>query len=233
MIRERSLQQANAENNASIQSLARRPAPAAAATTAATEQGYSSVINLPVLGLQSNTNNIEGSGAITMAIDSGYPHNGYVRQTANTNWISWPINLGPQGSWWLPVVLFAVGPDYGKVDLDFQTAADATNVYGLPLGGGFASQSAGTWVTLQNRDCYAAVLDKFPTNSQVFRQFLVTGADRATGTGFTGVNTDRWDGGAGPHYVRLRTNGQHASSAGFKRDVSEIVLIRLSNDLTL
>lgn len=203
------------------------------AAASVTQQGYSSVINLPVLGLQSNVNNYEGSGAATIAIDSGYPHNGYFRHTADTNYICWPVNIGPQGSWWMAVVLFANGPDFGKVDLQIATAADATNIYGLSLGGGIAARALSTFVTLQNRDCYAAVLDKFPSNSQVFKQFLITGTDRATGTAFTGSNTDRWDGGSGPHYLQLKTNGKNASSSGFKIDISEVILMRLSNDLTL
>lgn len=206
------------------------PIPAAAATA---EEGYSSVINLPVLGLQSNVNNIEASGAITMAIDNGYPHNGYMRQSSDNNYIIWPINLGPQGSWWMPVVLFAFGPDYGICEMGISTAEPEANVYGLPLDGGFESQSATTFVTLDTQDCYAAALDKFPTNSQVCKQFLVTGAPGAVGTAFSGSNTDRWDGGPGPHYFRLKTNGKHASSSSYKRDVSEVILIRLSNDLTL
>lgn len=207
------------------------PIPGLAA--AAAEEGYSSVINLPVLGLQSNVNNIDASGAITIALDAAYPHNGYIRQTADTNYIIWPINLGPQGSWWLPVVLFAVGPDYGKCDLMFATADPAANLYALPIDGGIESSSAVTFVKLQTRDCYAPVLAQFPTNTQVFKPFLIAGAPGDDGTAFTGSNTDRWDGGPGPHYIKFLTNGQNASASGFKRDISEVVLIRLSNDLLL
>ena len=197
-----------------------------------TEQGWGSLFNLPVLERHMMTNNQNYSGAATWVIDNTYPHNGYMQQSSNNNWIEWVVQLGPKGSLFLPIPMLAMGPDFGKVTLQIASAPYVDDLLSLVGSGGIESSGLPvTFVDVQTFDCYTAVHDPFPAVSQVYNAFEITGDDGAIGTAISGSNPWIWDGGAGAHFLRLKTNGQNVSATGYKKRISAFILERVSNDM--
>jgi len=215
---------------------------ASVAAGAGLEQGYSTAIDLPVLAGKYQNNNFQSNGYLTWVIDSTYPNNGYMQQAAgNGGYVAWPINFGPQGSYWMPIPVMDQGPDRPKIRLEFAVAPyeDDGFSWGFPPGGMFMSYDDcnvnGYFHTLEPTrfDLYQAVADPYPGNSQIFKPFQIHGADNEVGTGFFGAYDNLWSGGSGPHWVRLRVDGKHASSSGYNWRISEFKFLRLGNDLTL
>lgn len=200
--------------------------------TAASEEGWGSCFNLPVLERNMETNNQNYSGAVSYVIDSTYPHNGYISQSSNNNWIEWIVQLGPRGSLWLPIVQFAKGPDFGKVTLQIASTPYIADLLSVVGSGGIESSGLPvTFVDVQTFDAYAAVHDPYPTSPQVYNAFEITGTDGTTGTSITGTNPWNWDGGSGAHFIRLKTDGKNSSSSGYKKRISSFIMQRVSNDM--
>lgn len=193
--------------------------------------GFFAGVYFPVLELAMEANNLAaGIGVINYVIDNTYPHNGYVEQTTDQNYIAWPVELGPQGSIWLPIALFDKGPDRGKYELQL-AGAEPDTATGVPTGP--SNIAAGDWKTHANLtyDGYAVGANPYPGSPQIFSAFRINGADGAKGTAFSaGFYGLDWDGGSGGYGIRVKTNGKNAASTGFRRRLSGLVLLRLGDD---
>lgn len=214
-----------------VESLARRPAPTAPSTA-----GGGGTLYLPVLEASSMSNNIEASATPTWAVDNTYPHCGYLQMNALNAHVAWPIDLGPKGSIWHPIALLATGTDFGKVE--FMLGTPDAEDDGSGLGGTFESHDTtatfASFPTGTTVDCYSASPSTLPGFSETWTSFQIGGDDGAIGTAFSagsGAATYVWNGGAGPHWVRLKVTDKNASSSGYRMRLSALMLIRMGNDV--
>lgn len=217
---------------ASLESLARRPVPASAAG-GGSGSGYPSIIELPIFPRKGSGN--FDSAAWTYTIDAAAPGGGYAENTADGAEQSWLVNLGPEDSAWKILVVAAKGTDYGK--LDVMVASAPPDSFWTPDTAYPSDTTSITYVLLENLDFYAAAPAAYPNtpNAQVFK---VNGADGDVGTSFTagaGIYAGQqiWDGGPGMQRVKLQTNGQNGSSAGFRMRLSQVWIMRVDTGLVL
>jgi len=159
--------------------------------------------------------------------DSTAPYGAYVQTTGDTHFFDTMLNIGPQNSQWMVHVICQGGSDFGKLEIHLGTVAYLTvgdydletvnNVtYVLMEVGGFGGGV---------KDCYSvAASDKSFTAGG----FIIRGDPGVKGTTFTNVGGAHldWNGGPGPHRLRIKLNGKNASSSGFRGRVSSIALTR-------
>lgn len=195
-------------------------------------QGFAAAVNLPVLELAYQSNNLEASATPTWAIDANYANNGYMQMNALNAYVAWPVILAPKGSTWMPYAVLAVGPDYGIVTVSFGTAPEVTDAEdsdGLGGAGLFKDYSTVTFATLATFDCYNASPLAYPGASQIWPGFRIMGEDGTIGTAFGTASifaAKSWDGGSGPHFLRLSTGSKNASSTGYRMRISALGMIR-------
>ena len=188
---------------------------------------YAAPYYIPVREVWSGTNQIEANGFSPWVIDATYPGGGYTEATLDAKYISWNVLLGPKGSIWSWLPMLGFGSDYAKVSLQLQTAPPG--VFYTPTEGTFTNDALGTWYTLETVDCYSASGGVWLTQS-VWKGFRIMGDVGVAGTGFTVGNYPlEWDGGPGPHRIRILTDGQNASSSGFRCRISGLVLVQFDD----
>ena len=198
------------------------------AAAGATVQNAPPFLELP-LAMKDQSTQLEDSWDWT--VDATYVNCGYLEKTTDGQVVSWMVNLQPARSAWIIGVITGMGADYGKLETQLASNPIDQSIFTADR---FPEESANlTYVTLQTFDCYNATTLK---NVQwaSFTIFLITGDEGTNGTAFTtgtglyaGIKT--WDGGPGLHRVRLKTNGKHASSTGYRNRVSQLVVARVSD----
>ena len=194
--------------------------------------GFAASVELPVLELAYQSNNLEASATPTWAIDSTYALNGYMQMNALNAYVAWPVIIAPKGSTWMPYAVLATGTDYGIVTISFGSAPpvpSSSDSDGLGGAGLFYNADQVTFVTFATFDCYSASPSPFPGSNQIFPGFRIMGDDGVIGTAFgsaTVFATKSWDGGAGPHFLKLSTVSKNASSSGYRMRISALGMIR-------
>lgn len=211
--------------------LERRPAPTATASTSSSGSGYPSIIELPIFP-RKGAGNFD-SAMWTYTIDAAAPGGGYAENTADGAEQSWLVNFGPEDSAWKILVVGAKGTDYGKLDVCLASAPPDS--FWTPDVGYPSDTTSITYVVLETLDFYAAAPAAYPNtaNATVMK---INGTDGDVGTSFTAgagsyAGQQIWNGGPGMHRVKLQTNGQNGSSAGFRMRISQVWLMRVDTGL--
>lgn len=199
-------------------------------------EGFAASVSLPVMELAFQSNNLDASRTPTWTIDSTYPFGGYMQMSTQNDFVVWPVVLAPKGSTWLPYAVLAQGPDFGIVKITLGTALPVTSADdtdGLGGAGLFYDSGSTTFISWPNDgqwDGYAASNTPFPGASSIFNGFRIMGNDGAVGTSLsvaTGFAAHGWDGGSGPHFLKLSCTTKNASSTGYKWRLSALGFIRV------
>lgn len=197
---------------------------------------YSS-INRPSVAPEYTTNNL----LAVPVVDNTYVRGFYADNNGvNGSDVYLPVRLGPHGSQWHVQFVFAEGPDYGKLKIEwgqFVFGEDASPAAGLiDPAGTLESVTLGPGLTFYSvitntKDFYAAA----PAKNQVagtMSQFRIMGqvgdAVSANGVNDPDTGIQALNGGPGVWYLHLKTDGKRAASAGFRIRLSSIILARES-----
>ena len=198
-------------------------------------QGFAASLPLPVLELAYQSNNFVSSRTPTWTINSSYAFNGYMEMSVQNDYVIWPVFLAPKGSVWLPYAVLAEGSDFGIVTWSLGSALPLSagdDTDGLNGDGLYYDATNTTFVTMSTGatfDCYNATPAPFPGSSQIFGGFRVMGDDGTIGTSFSGSTAfaaHAWDGGSGPHFLKLQVSTKNASSTGYRWRISALGMMR-------
>lgn len=208
------------------EALGKRPSP----VSAGGGTGFAAPLFIPVREVWSGDNQVQATGnfgANDWTIDTTYPGGGYVQNTLDGGYISWNVLLGPKGSIWSWLPMLGEGTDYGKVDFDIGTLPQST--FFADDAGSFQN-APNNWVTLETVDCYAAVGSVWRRPS-TFQSFRIKGSAGDVGSALSAAGewVYEWNGGPGPHRIRLRVNGKNPSSTGFRIRCSGLVLVQFDD----
>ena len=150
--------------------------------------------------------------------------------------------LGPAGSRWAVDMWWSKGPDYGMIDLEWQTTpGEVTGFTSETIGGAITSPSGGTWYKAGTSataiDAYAAADSDTAYDTQL-NLITPTGADgdmlTADGTSssiFT-ATADMNGGGDGSvwWWLRVKVASKNASSSGYKCRIHSLRIRRVAED---
>lgn len=173
--------------------------------------------------------------AYDWTIDTAFTHNGALKSTTNGAQFFFPFSFTPAGSLWSFSARGAEGSDFGILQIALASIGSPNpNRGGVDDRGTLNDQEADmTFVNVPAAvvDCYNAtpLTEHLYMLNAAFRVHGIAGSPLTafSGTdGYTGFTL--MDGGPGWYMVKVFTNGKHASSSGYRINLSSLVIARVA-----
>jgi len=174
----------------------------------------------------------------TAVTDTTKPYTGYFESTAQNAYFIFGAPISPVNGLWCVDFWIAVGTDYGKFDLEWQTTP--SNVVGETDQAVKEPDSTGTWYntgspfTGWQYDAYAAVPSDFLDTQYCRFDPVGTPGTMLTADGVQDtryLNAAKMNGGGDGDvwwWLRLKVKTKHASSAGYRCRVYGIQIRRIA-----
>lgn len=179
----------------------------------------------------------------TWVNDASFVGGGYVEGTADGDYFTCMVLLGPKGSIWQITWRAAQGPDFGRFtfalaslgyESNLRPSGDNTGKI-APVDGAYGSFTYIDLATTHSYDAYnPADVGEVRVSSST--PFIVGGDEGDPLTDFFTGNTDPMtgftlmDGGPGWYRFKVYTDGKNAASSGYRVRISNIVFSRRADD---